>query len=235
MDLVGTRQDPLTHSDAYTYDHNGNVATFTDRKGQVTTYTDDLLGRRTKATYHDGTSTTYTYDAANRVTQVQEHDATNTVTATITRAFDGLDRLTQEVTPQGQVDYTYDSVGRRTTMTVAGQPTLTYTYDNADRLTAITQGTSTVTLTYDDADRRTSVTYPNGNQINYAYNAASELTSLTYKSGTTVIGDVTYTYDAAGNRITVGGAHSSGRICRRPSPRSAIMPIINKRCSAPIP
>ena len=59
---------------------------------------------------------------------------------------------------------------------------------------------------YDDADRRTSLTLPNTNSIVYAYNAASELTSLTYKQGTTVIGDLTYTYDAAGNRIKTGGS-----------------------------
>ena len=39
-----------------------------------------------------------------------------------------------------------------------------------------------------------------------AYNAASELTSLTYKQGATVIGDLIYTYDAAGNRIKTGGS-----------------------------
>ncbi len=37
-------------------------------------------------------------------------------------------------------------------------------------------------------------------------NAASELTSLTFKQGATVIGDLTYTYDLAGNRIKTGGA-----------------------------
>ena len=63
-----------------------------------------------------------------------------------------------------------------------------------------------------DADRRTSVTYPNGNKIEYGYNAASELTSLTYKQGTTVIGDLTYTYDAAGNRIKVGGSFARSTI-----------------------
>ena len=62
-----------------------------------------------------------------------------------------------------------------------------------------------MTLAYDDADRRTSLTLPNTNSVTYAYNAASELTSLTYKQGATVIGDLTYTYDAAGNRTKVGG------------------------------
>ncbi|UVT15739.1 MAG: RHS repeat-associated core domain-containing protein [Nitrospira sp.] len=91
-------------------------------------------------------------------------------------------------------------------MTVAGQPQVTYTYNNANRLTAITQNTSTVSIGYDDADRRTSVTYPNTNKIEYGYNAASELTSLTYKQGVTTLGDLTYTYDASGNRIKTGGS-----------------------------
>ncbi len=51
-----------------------------------------------------------------------------------------LDRLTSETTPQGSVGYAYDTAGRRTTMTLAGQPTVSYDYDLADRLTAITQG-----------------------------------------------------------------------------------------------
>lgn len=206
MNRTATRKDPLLNMETYTYDNNGNVASVADRKSQTTSYTYDPLNRRTKTTFQDGTSTNYTYDAGNRITQVQEKDASNNVTATITRTYDGLDRLTQEVTPQGQIDYTYDNASRRTSMTVAGQTAVTYTYDNANRLTQITQGTNTVTIGYDDADRRTSVTYPNGNKIEYAYNAASELTSLTYKQGTTVIGDLTYTYDAAGNRIKVGGS-----------------------------
>jgi len=124
----------------------------------------------------------------------------------ITRTYDGLDRLTQEVTPEGTVNYTYDNASRRATMTVVGQTQVTYTYDNAERLTQVQQGTSTVTIAYDIAGRRTSLTLPNTNSIVYAYNAASELTSLTYKQGATTLGDLTYTYEPAGNRIKIGGS-----------------------------
>ena len=205
MNRVGTRKDPLLSTETYSYDNNGNVATVLDRKGQVTTYTYDPLNRRTKATYHDSTSTNYTYDAGNRVTTIQEKNAGGTVTATITRTYDGLDRLTQEVTAQGTVNYVYDNASRRTSMTLAGQTAVTYTYDNANRLTQVQQGTSTVTLAYDNADRRTSLTLPNTNSVTSVYDAASQLTSLTYKKGATVLGDLTYTYDAAGNRIKTGG------------------------------
>jgi RHS repeat-associated protein len=39
----------------------------------------------------------------------------------------------------------------------------------------------------------------------YAYDAASRLTGLTYRNGLTVLGTLTYAYDAAGNRTEVGG------------------------------
>jgi len=69
-----------------------------------------------------------------------------------------------------------------------------------------------VTLAYDDADRRTSLTLPNTNSVVYAYDAASQLTSLTYKKGTTTLGTLTYTYDAAGNRTKVGGTFARATI-----------------------
>jgi len=124
----------------------------------------------------------------------------------------GLDLLTSETTPQGTVNYTYDNASRHATMTVVGQPQVVYTYDNANRLTNIQQGTSNIVIGYDDADRRTSVTYPNTNSITYAYNAASELTTLTYKQGATTLGDFTYTYDAAGNRIKTGGTFARSNV-----------------------
>ncbi|HMG74448.1 MAG TPA: RHS repeat-associated core domain-containing protein [Pyrinomonadaceae bacterium] len=91
-------------------------------------------------------------------------------------------------------------------MTVAGQPTVNYTYDNVNRLTQITQGGSTVTIAYDAIGRRTSLTLPNGVVTEYGYDNASQLTSLTYKQGTTTLGDLTYDYDAAGRRTSMGGS-----------------------------
>jgi YD repeat-containing protein len=137
---------------------------------------------------------------ANRLTQLVD-----SVSWTITLTYDNLDRLISETTPQGTVSYTYDAAGRRTSMTVTGQPTVNYTYD-ANRLTQITQGTSTVTFTYDNASRRTSMTLPNGIVTQYSYDAASRITGITYTNGTTTLGNLTYAYDAAGNRTQIVGS-----------------------------
>ncbi len=62
----------------------------------------------------------------------------DSVSGTITRTYDNLDRLTSETTPKGSIAYTYDAASRRINMMVTGQPTVTYTYDNANRLSSVT-------------------------------------------------------------------------------------------------
>jgi RHS repeat-associated protein len=197
---VDTRTDPLTHAAAYAYDLNGNLTGVTDRKSQVTSYDYDELDRVTLVTFDDMSTIAYTYDAGDRITEIDD-----SINGTIARTYDDLDRLTEEVTSEGTVDYTYDDAGRRMTMTVAGQTAVSYAYDNANRLTGITQGTATTTLTYDSAGWRSTLTYPNGIVATYGYDSANRLTSLTYALGMTVLGDLTYTYDAAGHRTGVGG------------------------------
>jgi RHS repeat-associated protein len=97
-------------------------------------------------------------------------------------------------------------------MTVSGQSTVRYTYDDANRLTQITQAGATATFAYDSADRRTSVTLPNGVSTEYTYDAAGQLTGLTYKLGGVVIGNLTYTYDSNGRRLTTGGSFARTRL-----------------------
>ena len=58
-----------------------------------------------------------------------------------------------------------------------------------------------------ESNRTTSLTLPNNITVEYAYDVASRVTSITYKqNGTTVIGDLTYEYDKAGNRTKIGGS-----------------------------
>lgn len=143
----------------------------------------------------------YSYDAGNRLTQTVDSAG-----GTITDAYDNLNRLTTETTPQGSITYGYDNAGRRTSMTVAGQPQVTYSYDNVSRLTQITQGTSTLGFGYDNANRRTSLTLPNGVSVSYGYDNAARLAGITYNFGANTLGNLTYSYDQFGRRTQVGGS-----------------------------
>jgi RHS repeat-associated protein len=207
LQRIATARDALLRTDSYLYDVAGNAIRFTDRKGQVTTYIYDALNRRTQATYNDSTKTQWTYDAGNRIALLRELSATNVVLSSIGRTWDGLDRLTQESTGEGTVSYAYDKAHRRTAQTVTDQPSLAYTYDNASRLTKIQQGSgSQVTYTYDAAGRVTTSTLANGIVATYTYDDANQLTGISYANGATIVGDLTYTYDAGGRRIAQSGS-----------------------------
>jgi YD repeat-containing protein len=209
MDRVATRKDALGNSESYQYDLNGNLTQFTDRRGKVTTFQYDAVNRRIFAGF--GTTAgpsyestiNYSYDAGNRLIQVVD-----SITGAISRSYDGLDRLTSEVSPRGSVSYSYDAAGRRTSMSVGGQSAVSYSYDNANRLTQISQGSANVSFGYDNDSRRTSTTLPDGVSMNYGYDAASELTGITYTLGSNTLGALTYAYDLAGRRTVVGGSYA---------------------------
>ncbi len=210
MNRLTSRTDPLQRVETYEYDAVGNLKKFTDRRGKVTSYVyDNLLrlafvgfgttGGPTNPAYES--TLTYAYDTAGRLAQV-----TDSGSGLITYAYDNFDRLTSKTTPQGTINYSYDAAGRRTSMTVAGQPTVNYSYDNANRLTQIAQGTTTVNFVHDSASRLTSISRSNGIIVEYGYDQTSNLTSIAYKKDATVLGGLTYAYDAVGKRTRMGGS-----------------------------
>jgi len=205
---VTSRTDGLRVTESYGWDGNSNLTSHTDRREKVTALQYDALNRVTFAGFGQSGSQyestiSYGWDAGNRLT-----GATDSIAGAISRqysngapAYDGLDNLLQETTPQGTVSYTYDNASRRQTMQVAGQPQVSYTWDNANRLTGITQGSSAVGINYDNANRRTSLTLPNGVTVGYSVDNDSRITGLTYSAGSTQLGNLTYGYDADG-RVT---------------------------------
>src|SRR5206468_4369706 len=121
--------------------------------------------------------------------------------------YDLLDRLTAQATALGTVSYHYDALGRRTQMDAPGQASVFYGYDAASRPRSITQAPlDPVAIDYDAVGRRTMLTLPNGVSTEYQYDAASRLAALIYRNATSTLGNLSYQYDAAGNRTRVGGS-----------------------------
>ena len=195
----------------YRHLYDGFTIRMTDRKGQVTTYTYDLMNRLTRATFHDGSFTQYLYDTVGRLLSI-----TDSVSGTISYMYTDTgcgtgcgavaDRVAQESTPQGVVNYIYDAVGRRASMTVTGQPTVSYSYDDASRLTGVSMihpqhGALNFGIGYDDLGRRTTVSLPNGVTTTYSYDNANHLLTLQHLGPTSqVLESLTYAYDPTGNR-----------------------------------
>ncbi len=201
VNRLATRTDALNRTESYTYDPNGNLRTVADRKGQVTTHTYDAQNRRARTEYADGSSVAFAYDPSGNLLT-----AADSQTGSVTRSYDALDRLVEEVTPQGAITYAYDSAGRRSQMQVNGLEPVAYVYDVASRLTAATRGPQAATLAYDPTNRRTSLTLPNGITVTYTHDEASRLIGQTFTGPGGVLGDLAYTYDVVGNRIATDGS-----------------------------
>jgi RHS repeat-associated protein len=195
-----TRTNQMNQVETYQYDAYGNLWKATDFKGQVTEFTYDVFNRITLVKYGDNSTTSYSYDEKGRVSST-----TDSAGGTITYGYDTQDRVNSETTANGTVTYAFDAGDRLVSMKAPNQPLVTYGYDTADRIQSITQGTQTVSFTYDDADRRATMTYPNGIVVYYTYDTASQLKTLVYKLGTTVLGDLSFEYDARGRKTNVSG------------------------------
>jgi RHS repeat-associated protein len=254
---VTTVRNPAGAVTRMTYDAHGNLLTVTNALGKVrATYSYDSLGRMTGSrdalgesyafaynafgdltTITDplGKQTTFTYDAnGNRLTTARQRtlgDGT-TVTEQTRFEYDGLNRLTAQVDPEGrrtEMDYTTTRHLSRSTLpgglvhrseyNARGFPEKAIYPDGTDQqfafdprglLTATTNRDGTVTRqAFDDAGNLTQKTLPDGSSLSYQYDAAGRLLGQADALGntSTVVLDgnsrVTQQVDALGNATTL--------------------------------
>jgi len=150
-------------------------------------------GHRQRLTYPDGTFITYDYNSNGWLTAIRDGGTNSLVT------------------------YEYDAAGRRTKRTLENSTFTVYEYDAANQLSAVSHQQSAGATTnlisryeyrYDAAGNRTNLTAI-GTAVaavrseSYRYDAADQLIGVTYLTNGLVVRDVTYQFDAAGNRTNV--------------------------------
>ncbi|MBE9080511.1 hypothetical protein IQ241_25055, partial [Romeria aff. gracilis LEGE 07310] len=203
-------------------DSDGSTVTYEYGKnsGVLTSIHDDRSGKITRIDYYQakdriaiknsiGLVHTYSFDQLGRKTQISIQDGSNTYTTNY--SYDRLGRLDQLTDGGGKliVDYDYHSATGRLAKETNGNGTYTaYSYDLAGQLTSLVNSRADDTVnsrfdyTYDSLGRRTAVATLDGTW-SYTYDLAGQLTGAVFASTNPDIPsqDLTYVYDAAGNRI----------------------------------
>jgi len=207
--------DAEGNATAYTYDENGNVLIVTDALGNSVTYTYDSRGRTATAKDKLGSVTTYTYDAKGNVTSTKDaagystrytYDAlgnlmktTNRMNESVSYTYDAMSRRVKEKNELNQTrEYEYDANGNVTKRTDENGTETTYEYDAIGRLIKREDRDGQVSYTYDKVGNVTSATSDAGT-VSFAYDELYRTVKVTNEDGT----ETSYTYDAAGNRLSV--------------------------------
>jgi YD repeat-containing protein len=188
---------PVEPDTTFTYDPLGNLTGATNQNISYA-FAHDALNRKTSVSDSLNRTLSYTYDAnSNRLTMTDP-------VGTIQYAYNLLNLATAISNSIGQVSYSYDNLGRRTSLSLPNQISTTYTYDSLSRLLSIINGSiSTNSYAYDNVGNRTSMTEQSGTH-NYAYDIIYRLLQATHPAPPTE----QFTYDQVGNRLTDGSDNS---------------------------
>jgi len=246
--------DPLGDTTAMDYDSRGNLASVTYPDLTEDSYTYDAAGNMTVHADPEGATTHYAYDSHCLMTSLENalggvtgftYDSAGALAGTldanghaISLTRDGLGRLTRRTYPDAShEDYQYDAGGKITSFTnrrgeqigfeydVAGRlewkqypsgKSLHFQYDPVGLLSSIehvpTTGTPTLDSYYEyDSTGRVSLARVPGSyseqayDVSYTYDAAGNRTSLTYPDGYVV----RYEYDAADRLIRISDGTDS--------------------------
>jgi len=146
-DLLTSQTSPVTGLTAYAYNAHGALVQQTDARGVVTTRQLDAADRPTQVTYSgDPTlTTTYAYDTTTasgtspigRLSSITKGSGTSA--SVVAYTYDLFGRTLQD----GNLGYTYDPNGNRTSIAYPGNVTACYAYDVADRQVALSYSTAT--------------------------------------------------------------------------------------------
>ena len=163
------------------FDAAGRLVASTDAEGQTLRITYDSLGRRSSLTYPDGSQLSYLYDDNGRLSGLGKDGGQ----LLISYSYNELGQLASESKANGtSTQYTYTSTGSMATITHRGAGV-------ADRQ---------FSYSYDSKGLVTSLATPDG-KFTYSYDGLGQLTGILTPGGESI----SYTYDAAGNRLTSSG------------------------------
>ena len=217
------------------FDVEDRVTNSLDANGVSIAMTYDDLGRLLTRTYPDGGTEGFGYAPQGLVAY------TNQLGFATYYGYDEAQRKTSETNANSEVTrFRYNAAGDLLTLTDGKNQTTTWNYDQFGRVTNKLDQTSAEILSYAyDADNRltnrwsaakgntgyaydpvgnlTNIAYPSSGTVKFAYDAMNRLTNMVDRWFTT-----RYTYDAAGQLLTEGGAFTSDTVANTYSNRQRV-------------
>ena len=216
-ELSQESEDTAT-TEAYTYNEDGSIATYTDEEGVVYTYSYDSLGNITSVLNSEGKgdrNTYYYYDTDNDGVNDTADIATETYEdgTQCSYEYDSSRNLITETVIDGETTtvYTYNTAGQLITESEAPGKTYNYSYDDYGNVVSKLDSDGNgdrYTYQYFDLNNNSEydnyeVSYEsleNGEENWYTYNNEANLTRMVRKkNGSTVA----YNYDSTGNQTSV--------------------------------
>ncbi len=197
--VVGFEPSEVT---TYTYNEVGNVDTITLPNGVVETREYDELNRLVGVTNTatDGTvlsSYTYTLDEVGNRTKVEE------LGRVVEFTYDDLYRLVGEEVGDRAIDYVYDNVGNRLSVTDSVEGTTVYSYDGNDRLETSVENGETTVYTYDDnGNLRVIDVEGSAERTEYFWDVENRLDRVVLVEEDGTSRNVEYEYDPNGIRVS---------------------------------
>ena len=199
---------------AHAYDRDNNEVSTTDPRSKLYAHAFDALNRLNQDTDPDSFHTTLALNGSDDVTSVT--DGRSNATSYVRDGFGDVIRATSPDT--GTTDAWFDAAGRKTKSIDARGIETDYTYDNADRVLTKTFPAASgenVTLSYDATSggnagvgRLTGIADGSGSSA-LTYNPLGQVI-LDHRVIQSTAYDVAYSYDAAGNVLSM--TYPSGRI-----------------------
>ncbi len=188
----------------FEFDEHGNTTAVIDHTG-TTVFGYDTADRVANVNYPSGRFVSYEYDAGGRRSLMA--DSSGTTVRYEYSAVGNLIRVADE-SDSTIVAYSYDSAGLVTRIDKGNATFSTYQYDGADQLIKVTNfepGGSEISFfeyLYDSLGRRIGMGTADG-EWSYTYDSSGQLVQAIFDSATGKVPsqDITYAYDAAGNRI----------------------------------
>jgi len=239
--------DQLGHHLGYYYDVVGRLDRIVDaNEGEIVRYHYDDAGRLTRKDLGNGVYTTYEYDAAGQLLSLVNYKPDDTILSQYDYTYDNLGRRTSMATLEGtwqydyddlgqlttwtdpsgrRVEYVYDALGNRITVTDDGSITqyttnnmnqytqvgdTTYTFDADGSMQSKTDSQGTATYEYDEENRLVSVITPSGNLWEYLYDGGGNRVAVTQNGVTT-----NYVHDPIGLVDVVGEYSQTGGLTAR--------------------